>query len=107
MIYIVEIPHQYQPFCWSAHDEADAVSKMWQSTYKMDDTPALAAPFAEWVRYNGLDLHSQYVFMDDRSAIDGLKEISGHGAVQAIAALREELKATGELPEDVDNAVDN
>ena len=103
MIYIVEIPHQRQPFCWSAHDEADAISKMWQSTYKMDDTPALAAPFAEWVRYNGLELHSQYVFMDAASAIDGLKEIGGHGAAQAIAELREELRSNGELPEELDH----
>ena len=103
MIYIVEIPHQYQPFCWSAIDENDAVSKMLLTHIRMDDTPDIGAPFAEWVRYNGLDLHSQYVFMDDRSAIDGLKEISGHGSAQAIAALRDELWVNSELPEEVDD----
>jgi hypothetical protein len=100
MIYIVEIPHQRKPFCWSAHDEADAVSKMWQTHIKMGDTPDADAKFIAWIRYNAQDLHSQYVFMDAAAAIDGLKEISGHGAVEAIAALREELAANGELPEE-------
>lgn len=100
MIYIVEIPHQRQPFCWSAHDENDAVSKMWQTHIKLGDTPDADTPFAEWVRYNGHDLYMQYVFMDARSAIDGLKEIGFFGAASASAALREELRATGELPEE-------
>ena len=91
MIYIVEIPHQRKPFCWSAHDEADAISKMRQAHIKMGDTPDADAPFEEWIRYNGHDLHSQYVFMDAAAAIAGLKEISGHGSAQAIAALRDEL----------------
>ena len=104
MIYIVEIPHQRQPFCWSAHDEAEAISKMWHKHIYMPDTPE-GARFAEWVRYNGLELHSQYVFMDAASAIDGLTEISGHNAVQAIAALREELRANGELPEEPNEAL--
>ena len=103
MIYIVEIPHQRQPSCWSAHDEADAVSKMWYATLMLGDKPAPDAPFAEWIKYNGLELHSQYVFMDAASAIEGLKEIGGHNAVPAIAALREELKANGELPEEASN----
>ena len=103
MIYIVEIPHQRQPFCWSAHDENDTVSKMWQSTWRMDNSPTEDASFADWVRYNSLNLYSQYVFMDARSAIAGLEEIDGHGAVEAIAALREELAANGELPEKVDD----
>ena len=103
MIYVVEIPHQRQPFCWSAHDEDDAVSKLWQSHIKMGDTPEPDAKFISWIRYNAQDLHSQYVFMDASAAIDGLTEISGHGAVQAIAALRHELEATGELPEEACN----
>jgi len=103
MIYIVEIPHQHKPFCWSAHDEADAVSKMWQTHIKMGDTPDADAPLSEWVKYNSIDLHSQYVFMDAASAIAGLKEISGQGAVEAIAALRQELEATGELTVEVDD----
>lgn len=103
MIYIVEIPHQHQPFCWSAIDEADAVSKMWQTHVKMCDTPDADAQFAEWVRYNGLELYNQYVFTDAASAIDGLQKIGGHGAVQAITALRDELKANGELPEESDH----
>ena len=98
MIYIVEIPHQRQPFCWSAHNEADAVVKIFRTYIRAGDMPDTDAPFAEWVEYNGHDLNSQHVFMDAASAIDGLKEISGHGAVEAIAALREELEATGELP---------
>ena len=105
MIYIVEIPHQRQPFCWSAHDEADAISKIWQT--HIGGVQIVDTAFAEWMSYNGLDLHSQYVFMDASAAIDGLKEIGGHGAVQAIAALREELRANGELPEEVVNEVDN
>jgi hypothetical protein len=96
MIYIVEIPHQRKPFCWSAHDEADAVSKIRLN----GDPPGDDASFAEWMRYNGLELHNQYVFMDAAAAIDGLKEIGFFGAVQAIAALREELAANGELPEE-------
>ena len=100
MIYIVEIPHQHQPFCWTAEDEYNAVEKIIMANIKRDNLPALAAPFAEWVRYNGLELHSQYVFMDASAAIDGLKEIGGHGAVQAIAALRQELEDTCELPEE-------
>ena len=103
MIYIVEIPHQRQPFCWSAHDEGNAIDKIWLSTLLMDSTPEVSAPFAEWVRYNGLDLYMQYVFKDAASAIDGLKEIGGHGAVQAIAELREELRSNGELPEELDH----
>jgi len=103
MIYIVEIPHQSRPFCWTAHDEADAISKMRPAHIKMGDTPDADAPFEEWVRYNGLDLHSQYVFMDAVAAIDGLKEIGGHGSVRAIAALHDELKANGELPEESGN----
>ena len=100
MIYIVEIPHQHKPFCWSAHDEHDAISKMWQSAWRMDNSPTDSTSFSEWVRYNAHNLHSQYMFMDAASAIAGLKEISGHGAVQAIAALRKELEDTGELPEE-------
>ena len=100
MIYIVEIPHQRPPFCWTATDEADAVSKMRQTHVKMGDTPGDSTTFAEWVKYNGLELHSQYVFMDAAAAIDGIKEIGGHNAVPAIAALREELRSNGELPEE-------
>lgn len=103
MIYIVEIPHPHLPFCWSALDEADAVNKMWQTHVKLEDTPDDDAPFAEWIRYNGLDLYMQYVFKSTMSAIYGLKEISGRGASKAIAALREELMANGELPKEVSN----
>jgi hypothetical protein len=103
MIYIVEIPHQHKPFCWTAEDEYNAVEKIIMANIKRDNLPEIAAPFAEWVRYNGLDLHSQYLFMDAKSAIAGLKEIGGHGAVQAIAALRQELEANGELPEELDH----
>ena len=103
MIYIVEIPHQSKPFCWAARDENDAISKMFQTYIKMGDTPPPDAPFSEWMRYNGLDLYRQYVFMDAKSAIDGLKEIGGHGSVEAIAALRQKLEATGELPAEVDD----
>jgi len=103
MIYIVEITYQRKSFCWSADDEDDAVFAMRQTNIKMDNTPALDAPFSEWVRYNGLELHSQYVFSNAAAAIDGLKLISGHGAVEAIAALREELRANGELPEEIDH----
>ncbi len=102
MIYIVEIPHQRKPFCWTASGEADAVSK-WNTHIKMYNTPEDNAPFSEWVEYNGLELHSQYVFMDAAAAIDGLKEICGHGAVEAIAALRQKLEATGELTAEVDD----
>ena len=100
MIYIVEIPHQHKPFCWTAEDEDDAVFAMRQTSIKIGDTPALDAPFSEWIRYNAQDLHSQYVFMDAKSAIDGLKEIGGHGAVEAVAALREELAVNGEITGD-------
>jgi len=103
MIYIVEIPHQHKPFCWSAHDERDAISKMWQSARRKDNLLRYDALFAEWIKYNSIDLYSQYVFMDAASAIDGIKEIGGHGAVQAIAALYEELAANGELPEELDH----
>lgn len=103
MIYIVEIPHQRKPFCWTAHDAADAVEKIIMVNIKMGNTPALAATFAKWIEYNGLDLHSQHVFMNAKSAIAGLKEISGQGAVEAIAALRQELEATGELTVEVDD----
>ena len=72
MIYIVEIPHRLKPVCWSAIDETEAVTTMLQAHIKMDA----------------------------KGAIAGLKEIGGHGAVEAIAALREELQATGELPEE-------
>ena len=104
MIYIVEIPHQRQPFCWSAHDEEDAVDRIYRShinkKYMSDDWKT----FSEWVRYNGLELHSQYVFMDAAAAIDGLKEIGKNLAhVAAIAALHDELKANGELPEEIDH----
>ena len=102
MIYIVEIPHQRQPFCWSAHDEADAVSKM-RLSMRILGRPDYIAPFSEWIKYNSLDLHGQYVFMDAAAAIDGLKEIGGHGAVHAIAELREELRSNGELPEELDH----
>ena len=103
MIYIVEIPHQYKPFCWTAEDEYNAVEKIIMVNIKRDNLPALAAPFGEWVKYNGLELHSQYVFMDAKSAVAGLEEIGGHGAVEAKAALREELEATGELTVEVDD----
>jgi len=100
MIYIVEIPHQRKPFCRSAHDEEDAVIMLWQHASEKNNPPKVDAPFAEWARYNAQDLHSQYVFMDAASAIAGLKEIGGHGAVEAITALREELEDTCELPEE-------
>jgi hypothetical protein len=103
MIYIVEIPHQHQPFCWSAIDEDDAVFAIRQVTAKMDNTPALDAKFITWIRYNAQDLYSQYVFMDAASAIDGIKLITGHNAVPAIAALLKEIEANGELPEELDH----
>ena len=102
MIYIVEIPHQRQPFCWSAHDEADAISKMWQT--HIGGVQIVDTAFAEWVNYNGFELHGQYVFMDAAAAIAGLKEIGGHGAVQATIALRNALSINGELPEEPDDA---
>ena len=102
MIYIVEIPRHRQPFCWSAHDEADAVSKM-RLSMRILGRPDYIASFSEWIKYNSLDLHSQYVFIDAAAAINGLKLISGHSADQAIAELREELMANGELPKEVSN----
>ena len=99
MIYIVEIPHQHQPFCWSAVDEEDAISRMWVARCDTN-SPQSDESFAEWLRYNRLDLYRQYVFMEARAAILGLKEVSGYGTSEAIKELRRELVANGELPEE-------
>jgi len=103
MIYIVEIPHQRQPFCWSAHDEAEVIATIYRTGAGSEYLPVADTPFDEWLQFNERELSAQWVFMDAASAIDGLKEIGGHGAVQAIAALREELRANGELPEEIDH----
>ena len=92
MIYIVEIPHQRKPFCWTAHDAADAVEKIIMVNIKMGNTPA--DMFAQ-AKDQLEKAHRRYIFTDAAAAIDGLKEICGHGAVEAIAALRKELEATG------------
>ena len=107
MIYIVEIPHQRQPFCWSALDEADAIAKIYKAGAGSEYLPVADTPFDEWLQFNERELSAQWVFMNKEEAIDGLCEIYGHNAVPAIAALRNELEATGELPEGIDNEVDN
>ncbi len=99
MIYIVEIPHQSRPSCWSATDEDDAISKMFQTFIRHGDTPEMDASFDEWCDYNRSDLSSQRVYMNAEEAIAGLDEISGHGSIQAICALREELLSNGDLAE--------
>jgi len=99
MIYIVEIPHQRKPFCWTAHDEAEAIAKIYRAGAGSEYLPVADTPFDEWLQFNERELSAQWVFMNKEEAIDGLKEIGGHGAVEAIAALRQELEATGELPE--------
>ena len=103
MIYIVEIPHQRQPFCWSAHDEADVIAKIYMTGAGSEYLPVADTPFDEWLQFNERELSAQWVFMDAAAAIDGLKEIGGHGAVEAIAELREELRSNGELPEELDH----
>ena len=100
MIYIVEIPHQSRPSCWSATDEADAISKMFQTFIRHGDTPEMDASFDEWCDYNRSDLSSQRVYMTAAEAIQGLAEISGHGAFAAIDALRRQLIDDGEITED-------
>lgn len=100
MIYIVEIPHQSRPSCWSAADEADAISKMFQTFIRRGDTPEMDASFDEWCDYNGSDLSSQRVYMSAAEATQGLDEISGHGAFAAIDALRRQLIDDGELAEE-------
>lgn len=102
MIYIVEIPHQSRPSCWSATDEADAISKMFQTFIRRGDTPETDASFEEWCEYNGSDLSSQRVYMTAAEAIQGLEEISGHGSVGAIDALRRQLIDDGEIVEEDD-----
>jgi hypothetical protein len=103
MIYIVEIDDQKEPCCWSVKFEGEAIHKLYRIHNWDSNMPKLEDPFREWLLYNSHDLHSQYVFMDAQSAINGLKEISGRGTSKAIAALREELKANGELPEELDH----
>ena len=100
MIYMVEIPHQRQPFCWSAHDEAEVIAKIYMAGAGSEYLPVADTPFDEWLQFNERELSAQWVFEDAASAIDGLKEIGGHNAVEAIAALRQELEDTCELPEE-------
>ena len=101
-IYILEIPHQRAASCWTATDEADAISKIFQTFVRYDDMPGMAASFDDWCDYNGSDLSSQRVYMTAAEAIQGLEEISGHGALAAIDALRRQLIDDGEITEEYD-----
>lgn len=98
MIYIVEIPGQGKARCWSALDEKDAIDRMYQAFVRRGDTPEDGS-FADWCEYNGSDLYAQRVYMTAEDAINGLSEISGHGAYAAIDALRERLIRDGEIEE--------
>ena len=103
MIYIVEIPHQRQPFCWSAHDEADAIAKIYRVRGGSEYLPVADTPFDEWLQFNERELSAQWVFLNKEEALAGLCEIYGHNSVEAIAALRNALSINGELPWEPDD----
>ena len=90
MIYIVEVPHYYNPLCWAANDEVDAINILSTSCRLLgqhDSVPSVNAPFSEWMSYNRAELYTQYVFMTTEEAIAGIDTISGHNAVLAQKAL--------------------
>jgi hypothetical protein len=102
MIYIVEIPHQRKPFAWCAEDEEEAIDTISGANSHRDfDEQMACTEFADWIAYNASDLYAQHVFMNAADAIEGLDNISGHGAVDAVLKLRKILIATGGLPDEV------
>ena len=115
-IFIIEIPHQMPPKCWSAHDRASAISIIERSfdrsggideymarggakLYEEDSEGELVrvapeATFENFIEMNGHDLSSQMVFEDEAEARAALNDDSNwnrHGGFKAKAALAAEL----------------
>lgn len=94
MIYVVEIPHQRRPSCWSAANEKDFIGRIAEGAIR---SGPFIETFSDAEEYLGSDLHTHRVYLSAAEAIEGLQTLSGHGSGAAIAALRKELIAQGDL----------
>ena len=102
-IYIVEIPHQRPPRCWSAPHRA-AIIRLIEQAHEpgggIDEfLQCSAAPPTYWqyLDMNGHDLHSQMVFDSEAKAREALADENNwkrHGGLAARTALAAELVAT-------------
>lgn len=91
MIYIIEIPHQRPPKCWTAHTEQQAIDAINADAIRCGET---FETFDSALKYNGADLSSQIVCTSDTGAIACLADDSmwdRHGGGAAYDALRARL----------------
>jgi len=97
-VFTVEIPHQKQPICWVADDQADFISK---SVWYLDSFGLTLATFEEAVRETRRDLHDLKVFTSaDEAARGYLQGWAGHQAPAAMDALLNALRDYSWMIED-------
>lgn len=117
-IYIVEIPHQLKPICWSVSSKEKFIELVDKATERTDgecwhnagwkpeaiefdeDGEAVEwsyppKTFEQAVEVNGSDLQAQMVFMNYHEAKQALKKgFTGHACIGAEEVLRKELLLT-------------
>jgi hypothetical protein len=70
MIYILEVPHRFQPFVWRRATKREVVSAIHEAFSRRGDT--IPDTFVGAVRYNGEDLETYRVYMNQNEALNGL-----------------------------------
>jgi len=98
MIYVIEIPHQRKPFCWTAVNKDDLLNKLLQEHCAADESPEDTSDLDAWIDFNGHDLSCQYIFWTDEEAREAYDSgyMRGHQHHEAESALFAQLPAEDE-----------
>ncbi len=97
MIYIVEIPHQRDAFCWTACGEQDFINRVMESHERARSDMPIEPTLESCEKWLGHDLSALYIFPDEETAKGFFTAggFHGHQALVADAALRRELGFAG------------
>lgn len=91
MIYIVEIPHQRPPKCWTAHTGEQIIEAINADAMRSGE---ICDTIADAIKYNGADLSSQIFCGTDDCALASLNDDGlwlRHGGAAAREALRDKM----------------
>jgi len=100
MLYIVEVPHQRAPKCWSVNSRDMLVSVANELATRSGEMFDTFEDAAEWLAH---DLHAFSIYETAEEALAALEHgdlvFSGHGGGKARDALVAQLQKCGEWPE--------